>query len=419
MDRLFKKKKKVKVTIEYNGEDRISTLTDDVIHQILNLQNLTLELRSTKDYSIPCPQLVNLEIKTQIHYDDRKGEIVVSAPKLSTFTSVGIFSITFGASKLDNVYLKLRGSIDYSDYSRKELKEIFQRFTYMLPALGSAKILNLELHTIKALSLIPDFLASSPPPFYNLKYVKLPHGYKEASLSSSLRSYLLGGSPTATIVTTSRENMIHQIAAASVTAVDNDSVVLVGAAVEGSCNDQVSSSRKNIDSGLWQGNEVNSESVCLLDQIMKKYPETFEHLDTKNKKFCTMKLNMLCTAVNDFIKIPVTEVDTEIIVEYRDVFADLQKLGFNLSWLVTRLNNIEQLWFPQPLLPKLHATDCQDYDAKSILQDIQIRIDDANIKLQDLQTLRAEKMQEIQKAFKTMDTNLVVGYVGDDLLSGL
>ncbi|KAK1398071.1 hypothetical protein POM88_007934 [Heracleum sosnowskyi] len=137
-----------------------------------------------------------------------QGKIVVLAPKLSTFTSLGIFSITFRDSNLDNVYLKLRGWMDYSDYSRKEFREIFRRFTFMLPGLGSAKILNLELDIIKALSLISDFLVSSPFPFYNLKYVKLPYGFKESSLSTSVRSYLLGGSPTATIVTASRPDMI-------------------------------------------------------------------------------------------------------------------------------------------------------------------------------------------------------------------
>lgn len=196
-----------------------------------------------------------------------------------------------------------------------------------------------------------------------------------------------------------------------------DRVIHVGTAVEGTCNHLVSSSRGNTDSGLWQGIEVNSEFVCPLDQIMKKYPETFEHLNTKNKKFYTMKLNMLCAAVNDYMKIPMAEVDTDMIVEYMDVFADLKKLGLNVSWLVNRLNFVEQIQFSKPLLPKLHATDCHnDDEAKSNLQDLQTRIDDAKTKLHDLEALRSEKMQEIQKAFETIDTNLVVGCVGDDLL---
>ncbi|KAK1352230.1 hypothetical protein POM88_053494 [Heracleum sosnowskyi] len=39
-------------------------------------------------------------------------------------------------------------------------------------------------------------------------------------------------------------------------------------------------------------------------------------------------------------------------------------------------------------------------------------IDDTKSKLQDLQTLRSEKMQEIQKTFGTMVTNLAVGCIG-------
>lgn len=99
--------------------------------------------------------------------------------------------------------------------------------------------------------------------------------------------------------------------------------VHVDALVEGTCNDQVSSSRGNCYSGLWRGYEVDTEFAGLLDQIMSKYPRTFEHLTTKNKKFCKLKLNMLCTSVIDFTKIPLTEVDAKVIAEYRNIFADL------------------------------------------------------------------------------------------------
>ncbi|KAK1356131.1 hypothetical protein POM88_049387 [Heracleum sosnowskyi] len=170
--------------------------------------------------------------------------------------------------------------------------------------------------------------------------------------------------------------------------VDVHRVAQIGDPVERTRNDQVNSSRCNSDFGLWRGHEVNSEFVCLLDLIMNKYPETFEHFTTKNKKNCTMKLNLLCTSVNDFNRISLTDVNTEMFAEYRDVFAELQKFGFNISLLVSRLNYTEQ-----------------------------ICINDTKTKLQDLETLRAEKMQEIQKAFGTMVTNLVVGYIGDDLLS--
>ncbi|KAL6555939.1 hypothetical protein OROGR_005227 [Orobanche gracilis] len=268
----------------------------DMFAALENLENLTLHRMCMQDCYIRCPRLRNLEIETR-YFDVIEDNIVVLAPKLMNFTSVGIFPITFEDSKLENVYLKIRGWINRENIPRKRLKLYYQQFIFMLPGLGSAKILNLQLETVEALSSISDSLASCPSPFYNLEYVKVPHGVKEASLSSILRSYLLGGSPTATIVATLPQNIIPHTAAASVTgqnmvieetsaaptlvdseylqnavcidAVDvemqeelvvqnseehADGVMHVGAAVEGACNDQVNSSRGNTDSGLWQGN---------------------------------------------------------------------------------------------------------------------------------------------------------------------
>lgn len=136
----------------------------------------------------------------------------------------------------------------------------------------------------------------------------------------------------------------------------------IGSPVNRAGNDRVTNSRANSDFGLWRGHEVNSEFVCLLDLIMNKYPQTFEHFNTKNNKLCTMKLNMLCNLVNDFTKITMTEVDTVMIAECREVFSGLQNFGFNISWLVSRLNYIEQLRFSQPPFTELHATDCCHID---------------------------------------------------------
>ncbi|XP_074347889.1 uncharacterized protein LOC141686739 isoform X1 [Apium graveolens] len=437
----------------------------DIFTALVSLQNLTLYFKKValKDFFVPCPELVNLEIRCRFYQysESYKSNIVVSAPKLRNFTSVGIFTVKFEVSDLENVNIKLRGWIDDQDFSPNQLKEYHGRFIKMLPGLGGAKILNLELETIKAFSSISAFLVSYPSPFYNLKYVKLPHGCEEAAISSNLRSYLLGASPTATIVTTHFENIMNPHTTASVTSqnvvlqtplvaptkvlVDyrnipksvctetvgmgmqdhvvqnsvqhDDRVRNVGSSVDVTDNDHVSSSSGNIDFGLWRGHAVNSEFVILLNAIMDKYPETFDHFTTKNKKFSTMKLNMFCTSVYDFAKISMTEVDTETVAEYRDVFADLQKLGFDVSWLVNRLNYVEQLWISQPLLPELHAIDCDINDAKSKLHDLQFNMDETKYKLQNLQTLRDKKMQEIQKAFGTMGANLAVGYIGDDLLS--
>ncbi|WOH05434.1 hypothetical protein DCAR_0624850 [Daucus carota subsp. sativus] len=438
----------------------------DLFAALVSLQNLKLYYKNVSICScfVHCPELVNLEIETR--YNHYKGipssTIVVFAPKLKKFTSVGIFSVTFEDSKLDYVNVRLKGWIDAKSFSQEKMKECYQQLTSMLPRLGSAKILSLDLEIIEALLSISDFLVSFPSPFYDLEYVKLPLGCNEASISSILRSYLLGGSPAATIVTALPQNIISCKEASTVKAqnvvpqepgsptkvlirsqyihksvfvdtahmgvqeelvgqnslLDGESerVRQIGATVERTGSDRVSSSGTNSDFRLWRGHEVYCEFVCLLDRIMDKYPETFEHFTTKNKKFGTMKLNLLCTSVNDFTKISLSDVDTKTIAEYREVFAELQEFGFNVSWLVGRLNYIEQARFSQPLFSELHAIDCHIVDAKSKLQEFQTCIDDTKSKLKDLETLRAEKMQAIQKAFGPMATNLVVGYIGDDIL---
>ncbi|KAK1361508.1 hypothetical protein POM88_045982 [Heracleum sosnowskyi] len=125
-----------------------------------------------------------------------------------------------------------------------------------------------------------DFLASLPSPFYNLKIVKLPPGYEESSMSCSLRTYLLGVSPKATIVTTLPQNKVnHHVVPVSLTSqkvmleepfatmidvdcvADADRVRQIGAPVTGMRNDLASSSRGDGDFGLWHGHEVNLEFV--------------------------------------------------------------------------------------------------------------------------------------------------------------
>ncbi|KAL1812608.1 hypothetical protein ACET3Z_022673 [Daucus carota] len=437
----------------------------DLFAALVSLQNLKLFHKEVSicNCFVHCPELVNLEIETR--YNQDKGiptsKIVVFAPKLKKFTSIGIFPVTFEDTKLDYVNVRLKGWIDAKSFSRQKMKECYQQLTSMLPGLGSAKILSLDLEIIEALLWIFDFLVSFPSPFCDLEYVKLPLGCNEASLSSTLRSYLLGGSPAATMVTALPQNIISRKEASTVKAqnvvrqepgsptkvlinsqyvhksvfvdtahmgvqeelvgqnslLDGDRVRQIGAPVKRTGSGRVSSSGGNSDFRLWQGHEVYCEFVCLLDRIMDKYPETFEHFTTKNKKFCTIKLNMLCTSVNDFTKISLSDVDAKTIAEYREVFAELQEFGFNVSWLLGRLNYIEQVRFSQPLLSEIHAIDCHIVDAKSKLQEFQVCIDDTKSKLKDLETLRAEKMHAIQKAFGPMATNLVVGYVGDDLLS--
>lgn len=399
----------------------------------------------------------------------RNRKVMVLAPNIRNFSSVNFCPVTFGVAKLEKVNIKIEEFEDYTQIqtvaANKEIKKKYCRLINdMFWGLSGAKILTLDLNTIEALSAISCFLVYSPPPFYNLEYVKVPHGYNESSMPTNLRSYLLGCSPKATIVTTlpqktkilhtegvsltdqtvvlqkpltaptkvlvGSENMHKTVCINTLdmrvqeedlvqnSVVNADRVTKIIVPVQGTSNDQVSSSRGDSDVGSWQGHVVNSEFVCLLDRIMNKYPETFELFTTTNKKLSTMKLNMLGNSVSVFSEIPMTQVNTEMIAEQRVVFDALHKLGFNISWLVNRLNYIEKLRFSQPLLSELHAIDCHIDKAKDKLQNLQIRVDDTKTELQDLHTLHAEKMQQIQKALGTMGTNLVVGYIGDDLLSG-
>ncbi|KAK1385521.1 hypothetical protein POM88_023256 [Heracleum sosnowskyi] len=290
---------------QQGGEDRISILSDDLIHKIVS--------------------------------------------------SLGFFPITFGISELETVNVKLRGSNEgESIATSKDWKMYYYtQVVHMFPGLSSARILTLDLETIEALSAVSLFLVQFLSPFYQLKHVKVPKGPKE--------SIARGG------------------------------------------NNRASSSRAPGNSGLWKGHEVNSECLGLLDCIAERYPETFDYFTT-HSKFCTIKLNALCATVKAFTKTSMNEVDTEMIAEYRAQFADLQR-SFNVRWLVNRLDYIEKLRFPDPLLDKLHGVDS--------------RIDDAKSKLQDLQALRVRIMTESYRDIGTTDTSLDVGYIGDDLFSAL
>ncbi|XP_074382024.1 uncharacterized protein LOC141723950 [Apium graveolens] len=408
--------------------------TSDMFYPLVNLQNLTLFLWTdlVGDCIINCPQLVNLEINSYTT-SYQPCNIFVSSRKIQNFSSVSFFPITFEALELKNVNIKF-------GVSKFPITSMFQR-------LDCVRILTLtlDLKTIEALCANLDLPS---PQFHNLKYLKLSLGHKQSSIFTHLKHYLVDHSPKATIVTAlSQNNMIPHtprnvvlqepledttqvlVGAKSIHktvcvdkgvqeepvlhnyAVNADKARQISAPIEVTSNYRVSSSRGDSDFRLWRGHEVNSEFVCVLDIIMNKYPETFEHFTTINKKLCTMKLNMLCTSVNVFTNICMNQVDAEMISEHRTVFTALQNLGFDVSWLMNRLNFIEQLRFSQPLLPELEAIDSQIENAKNKLQDLQIHI-------KDLHTLRAEKMQEIQKAFGTMGANLLVGCIGDDLLSG-
>ncbi|KAK1372650.1 hypothetical protein POM88_028843 [Heracleum sosnowskyi] len=355
---------------------------------------LSFKKKNMQECFISCPQLINLELRTSMSTTSTlTGNIVVMAPNLCNFSSVGIFPIMCGVSKLENVNIKLRGCFKQkSKVLLEKLKQYYQRFIFMFPGLGSAKILTLDLETIEALAAVSDFLARFPSPFYNLRHVKLPMGYHESSLSSTMKGYLLGGSPEASIVTAPTQCDVNpQMELVPLTA--QNAVLEVAVARAG--NDQTSSSLETSGFRFWRGHEVKSEFVSLLERITEKYPDTLMHFTTKVDILHTMMLNGFCITVTSFMNTPIADVDADIITGYRAIFYDLQRWGFNISWLTSRLNYVEQLRFSQPLLNELHAIVSR---------------------IQDLQTLRAEKMMEIQKALGTMDAGLCLQCIGDDLL---
>ncbi|KAL8099791.1 hypothetical protein AgCh_032155 [Apium graveolens] len=164
------------------------------------------------DFVIDCPQIVNLEIDGDMIPNHAPGKIIFSSQKISNFSYTGFFQIRFGDSELENVNINLRHVKTISPLEKNRVREMFC-------ALGGAKILTLDLETIEAFSVIMDFLVSSSSPFCNLKYVMVPQEYKESSMSSDLRCYLLGRSPKATIVTAfPQNNMILPAEVAPVTA---------------------------------------------------------------------------------------------------------------------------------------------------------------------------------------------------------
>ncbi|XP_017215971.1 putative FBD-associated F-box protein At5g53640 [Daucus carota subsp. sativus] len=383
------------LSLQLDGE-RVGSNMSDNLSALVNLKNLTLSLTSNyQETFISCPpQLLNLSIKASLW--SYTCNVVVSAPKLCNFTAFGILTVTVGVPELENVNISLQGWFGNMELTRR--KQFYRRLTVMLSGLGNAKNLTFDLESIEALNKISKVLVSLPSPFGKLKYVKLPRGFEESSVSSALRTYLLGGSPNATFVT-----ILPQNNGVEDPVVDANRVSHTDPSVEGTGKDQACSSRGERDSGLWRSHEVNFEFLGLLDRIMHKYPKTFEHFTTKNKKLCTMNLNMLCNSLNDFFKISVANVDSEMIREYREVFSYLHTQGINLSWMLDRLNYLEHLRFSKPLLSELHSIDCQ--------------IDDTKTKLQELQSLRVEKLSEIEKAFGTRGTNLAAGFAGDDLLA--
>lgn len=175
------------------------------------------------------------------------------------------------------------------------------------------------------------------------------------------------------------------------------------ALVDGSDND-CTISGNNDGFALWQGHEVDLEFVDLLELINKNYPETFEHFTPKSEIFYSMGLNMLCSSVKAFAKVSASEVTLATITKYRNLFTDLKILGFNISWLVNRLNWVEEIRFSQPLFEELCV--------------IEKRIEASKRELQELQDIRLAKMEEIQVVYGSLGSKLVSSNLADGLFSG-
>lgn len=64
----------------------------------------------------------------------------------------------------------------------------------------------------------------------------------------------------------------------------NEKIRHIDALVEGIRQDHECSSLGKSDFGLWRGHEVNFEFVCLLNHIMRKYPENLRALYHKKQE---------------------------------------------------------------------------------------------------------------------------------------
>lgn len=121
----------------------------DMFSTLVKLQSLTLSLAKyskPRNHLISFPQLLNLDICAS-RCIDPLCSFVVMAPKLCNFSSIGIFLITFGASRLENVNVKLQGWIQNMDLIQRE--NYYLQFTNLLSGLGNAENLTFDSYSIK------------------------------------------------------------------------------------------------------------------------------------------------------------------------------------------------------------------------------------------------------------------------------
>lgn len=116
-----------------------------MLSTLVNLQNLTIVLREVSrkhDLFISCSQLLNLNLTISSSVPPTYS-IVVLAPKLCSFASSGIFSITFGVIELQHANIKLQG------WFKQDRERYYLRFTNMLLGVGNAKNISFDLDSIE------------------------------------------------------------------------------------------------------------------------------------------------------------------------------------------------------------------------------------------------------------------------------
>ncbi|XP_017226430.2 putative F-box/FBD/LRR-repeat protein At3g56780 isoform X2 [Daucus carota subsp. sativus] len=176
---------------------------NDFFSALVSVRDITISFSGSckHNWIISCPQLVHLQICTNFSCICWIHEIAVLSNKLRELSLVGIFMVRSKVHELENVSVKLWDTNEFNDATLDEKGLHYDFVIPMLSELGNARTLTLDSAMIEALYTVSNSLGRVPSPFKNLKYVKLPQGNKESGISTTLRKYLLGGNPRATIVT--------------------------------------------------------------------------------------------------------------------------------------------------------------------------------------------------------------------------
>ncbi|KAI7726822.1 hypothetical protein M8C21_019519 [Ambrosia artemisiifolia] len=215
--------------------DRLSSLSDDLIHKILSftsiklaiqmsvlsprwslccderifstfesLKNLTLKdcgTKGSKVFNVVAPQLKNLSIKDA---KLRDFQCLISAPDLESLIYDGYYCLQLSAKDLC--------SLEKADIRIFRPKDAHQVLC-LLQRLHNVKSLSLNLEIVELLSSYVELMSNLPSPFANLKSLKIyPQLTKldechTVKLSAEVKRYLLETSPGATFSMVTREDV--------------------------------------------------------------------------------------------------------------------------------------------------------------------------------------------------------------------